>query len=56
VELLDRVVLVGQQQHQVQLLPAVVVVEVDTSVVAVEELIPIRLALMVAVVAVALAT
>jgi hypothetical protein len=56
VELLDRVVLVDQPQHLVQLLPAVEAVEADTSVVAVEVLIPIQLALMVAVVAVALAT
>jgi hypothetical protein len=55
-ELLDRVVLVDQQQHLVQLLPVVVAVEADTSVVAVEVLTPIQLALMVAVVAVALAT
>jgi hypothetical protein len=55
-ELLDRVALVDQQQHLVQLLPVVVAVEADTSVVAVEVLTPIRLALMVAVVAVALAT
>jgi hypothetical protein len=54
--LLDRVVLVDQQQHLVQLLPVVVAVEADTSVVAVEVLTPIQLALMVAVVAVALAT
>jgi hypothetical protein len=55
-ELLDRVALVDQQQHLVQLLPVVVAVEADTSVVAVEVLTPIQLALMVAVVAVALAT
>jgi hypothetical protein len=53
---MDRVALVDQQQHLVQLLPVVVAVEADTSVVAVVELTPIRLALMVAVVAVVLAT
>jgi hypothetical protein len=55
-ELMDRVVLVDQQQHLVQLLPVVVAVEADTSVVAVEVLTPIQLALMVVVAAVVLAT
>jgi hypothetical protein len=53
-ELLDRVVLVDQQQHLVQLLPVVEAVEADTSVVAVVELTPIRLELMVVVAVVVL--
>jgi hypothetical protein len=41
-EPMARVVLVDQPQHLVQLLPAVEAVEADTSVVAVEVLIPIQ--------------
>jgi len=53
-EPLDKVVLVDQQQHLVQLLPVVEAVEADTSVVAVEELTPIQLELMVVVAVVVL--
>jgi hypothetical protein len=55
-EPLDRVVLVDQQQHLVQLLPVVEAVEADISVVAVVEPTPIQQELMVAVVEVVLAT
>jgi hypothetical protein len=55
-EPLDRVVLVDQPQHLVQLLPVVEAVEADTLVVAVEVLIPIQQELMVAVVEVVRAT
>jgi hypothetical protein len=55
-ELLDRVVLVDQQQHLVQLSPVVEAVEADTSVVAVEVQIPIQLELTVVVEEVVLAT
>jgi hypothetical protein len=47
---------VDQQQHLVQLLPAVEAVEADTSEVAVEVLTPIQLALTVVVEVVVLAT